>query len=172
MRHDPLEALKGPRTLLGLGVLLIALGLIGFASIGLPGCEKSEPESAATPPAAPENQTAAAETGASEAGDGTRTYSVKGRVAQMPTAESPLSEFMIHHEAIPDFVNAKGEASGMKEMTMPFPLGEGVSTEGLSVGDAVAFTFNVDWTTDDGTPAYYITKIEPLAEGETLNISE
>ena len=69
----------------------------------------------------------------------------------MPSADKPLADLEIHHEAIPDFKNREGVVfenpttgvRGMKSMTMAFPVGEGVSLEGIEIGnpDEYADTF-------------------------------
>jgi len=92
------------------------------------------------------------------------TYSVRGEIAKMPGGAS--SELWIQHEAIPDFRNDKGETVGMESMTMPFPVGAGVSLEGLAPGDRVAFDFEVRWQ-GSGRPLA-ITKIERLPDGTRL----
>lgn len=70
-------------------------------------------------------------------------YTVRGEVVAMPTADEAMQ---IRHEAIPDF---KGpDKMGMDVMVMPFPFAEGVSIEGIEVGDKVMLTFSVDY--EDG----------------------
>ncbi|MCW5776828.1 MAG: copper-binding protein [Phycisphaeraceae bacterium] len=66
-------------------------------------------------------------------------------MTDLPDPSRPASNFTIHHERIDDFVNGVGEVVGMAEMQMPFPLAEGVSIEGLGIGDKVSFTFEVRW---------------------------
>jgi len=86
-------------------------------------------------------------------------YEVRGQVTAVPTAGDPLSNLVIRHEAIDDFATRDGEVVGMSSMSMPFPLADGVSLDGIAPGDKVRFTLEVDW---DGDPAYQITRIEPL----------
>jgi hypothetical protein len=52
---------------------------------------------------------------------------------------------MVHHEAIPEFVDRKGERSGMDSMTMPFEVAEEVPLAGVAPGDKVEMTFEVRW---------------------------
>lgn len=92
------------------------------------------------------------------------TYSVRGEIAKLPSDAS--SELWIHHEAIPDFRNDKGETVGMESMTMPFPVGTGVSLDGLATGDRISFDFEVRWQ-GRGRPLA-ITRIERLPEGTRL----
>ena len=81
-------------------------------------------------------------------------YDVRGVVAQLPAG--PGKELMIEHEEIPDFVGASGDTVGMEEMTMGFPVAEGVSLEGFAVGDSVRFTFEVRW---NGSPPLRLTRM-------------
>jgi Cu/Ag efflux protein CusF len=90
-------------------------------------------------------------------------YDARGIVVALPADGEDL---MLKHEAIPTFRNIEGELVGMNSMQMPFPLGEGVSLEGIEVGDMVAFTFEVDWD-----PAYFIRSIEVLPEETELDFS-
>ncbi|MEM7577425.1 MAG: copper-binding protein [Planctomycetota bacterium] len=98
----------------------------------------------------------------------TRAYDVRGFIVTLPDPANPASDLQIDHEEIPDFVNAQGEVSGMKAMVMPFPLAPGVSLDGLSVDDPVAFTFAVNWDAQGSRPweLTAITKLDPAdAEG-------
>ena len=92
-----------------------------------------------------------------------RSYTVRGMI----TGIKP-TQLEVRHEAIPTFVDKEGVVVGMKAMTMPFPLGQGVSAEGFAVDDAVMMTFDVDYARQ-GMP-HQITKLEhtdPLAPGST-----
>ncbi len=72
-------------------------------------------------------------------------YHLRGRLVSLPDAGNPASELKIHHEAIDDFKMGDGEAAPMNSMTMPFTPGEDVSFDDLAVGDAVEFTFEMQW---------------------------
>ncbi|MFA7237973.1 MAG: copper-binding protein [Phycisphaeraceae bacterium] len=122
---------------------------------GMIGCSDRSPPEAASPP--PE----AASKGASA-----RSYTVRGEIVQLPGAGSVDSQMLIRHEAIPDFVDDQGKVVGMMSMTMPFPVATGVSLEGLKVGDAIQFTFELDWK---AKVPYQIVKIEKLAGDVKLN---
>lgn len=115
----------------------------------------------ATPPAGD----APATNGADGAGD-VQVYEVRGQVTALPDPSDPLSNLRLRHEAVADFVGMDGEVVGMESMNMPFPVAEGLSLEGLEVGDPVTFTLEVDW---DGDPAYRVTRIERLPEGTELD---
>ncbi|GMV26455.1 MAG: hypothetical protein AMXMBFR58_24860 [Phycisphaerae bacterium] len=89
-----------------------------------------------------------------------KSYTVKGVIEAMPAADRPGSQFIVRHEEIPDFVRQDGTL-GMKKMAMPFPLGPGVTLDGLSVGDAIEFDFTVDW---NATPSWWVTAIRPTTQ--------
>lgn len=93
-----------------------------------------------------------------------RTYEVRGEVTRV--APAPENSLYVRHEAIPGFVDIDGERVGMDSMTMPFPLGEGVTAEGVEAGDKVRFTLEVDW---EGDPAYRIVRVEELAADTVLD---
>ncbi len=73
------------------------------------------------------------------------TYTVRGEIVSLPDPANPASELRIHHEAIEDFKNNKGESDPMHAMTMTFPPAEDVSLDDLAVGDKVQFVFRVQW---------------------------
>ena len=75
---------------------------------------------------------------------------------------------MIHHEAIPDFVNVRGEAVGMASMTMPFFPADAVSLDALTVGDKVAFVLEIDRS---ATPSAQIVELAALPPETQLDFS-
>lgn len=91
-------------------------------------------------------------------------YTVRGRVAALPSPENPAAEFQVRHEPIPDFKSG-GEIVGMRAMTMPFPIGEGVSLEEIVVGDIVELTFETTYSPDTQMVESYrvisITELPP-----------
>ena len=91
-------------------------------------------------------------------------YFTRALVVALPADGQELE---LKHEAIPTFLSIKGEMIGMQAMQMPFPLGEGVSIEGIEVGDKVEFTFEVDWD-----PGYYIVSISALPDETELDFSK
>ncbi|MEZ6191256.1 MAG: copper-binding protein [Phycisphaerales bacterium] len=97
--------------------------------------------------------------GAAPAAEVVHTYTLRGRIVSMPSADDPASELRIHHEAIDTFKSATGEAAPMKAMTMTFPPAEGVTLEGLAVGDAVEFVFRMQWEPSVGMSTTSITKL-------------
>lgn len=99
---------------------------------------------------------AAPERGAEPAAS-VQTYNGAGEVVYLPSESVPA--LTVRHQAIDDFVDIDGEVVGMPAMTMPFPLADGVSLEGIEEGDAVRFTLEVEWS---GDPPYRIARIEKV----------
>lgn len=100
---------------------------------------------------------------------------IRGEIAQLPDPNTPNSELKIRHEQIRDFKTKDGTISvspkgiaGMASMTMPFPLGEGMSLDGYSVGDKVEFDFVVNWG-GGSAPAWYITRMDKLPADTVIN---
>lgn len=96
---------------------------------------------------------------------GTDRYTVRGQVVRLPQ-ETGDTAMYIRHAEIPDYKNEDGEVVGMMAMTMPFPVGEGVSIEGLAPGDPVEFTFTVRYKP---TGRYEIVAIEELPAGTDVD---
>ncbi|MCA9274891.1 MAG: copper-binding protein [Phycisphaerales bacterium] len=99
---------------------------------------------------------------------------IRGEIATLPNPEVPGSELQIHHEQIPEFKTSEGVVNitadgiaGMRSMTMPFPLAEGVSLDGFAVGDKVEFEFVVNW--GGNRPAWEVTKLTKLPAETELN---
>lgn len=125
----------------------------------LPACGGGAPQ-----PPEDEAPAAAQDDGGGDGG-GVQVYETRGQVTALPDPSNPLTNLRIRHEPIHDFVSIDGEVVGMDSMNMPFPVTEGVSLEGIEVGDPVSFTLEVDW---DGDPAYRLTRIGVLPEGTGL----
>ncbi len=118
------------------------LVLIVCLSAALGACHKKAPP---TPALAPADQ----------------TYSIRGVIDRLPAGKFAMQ---IHHEAIPAFINRRGETVGMPEMIMEFPsFAPGVNTSDLKEGDAIEFTFEVRWNSD---PRSLVTKVRKLTESE------
>jgi hypothetical protein len=105
-----------------------------------------------------------ARTDGQDPGEG-RVYTVRGEIRQLPDPAQPGSGLYILHEAIPDFTNREGQAIGMEAMTMPFPVEEEVSLEGVQPGEPVEFELRVDW---EGSPEVQITALRELPAGTKL----
>lgn len=100
-------------------------------------------------------------------------YVVRGVIAALPTdagVAGPIGDLMVHHEEIPNFADAEGKVVGMGEMIMPFPLGDGVSLNGLARGDKVEITFGVTWKGPGA--GHRVTKVVKLAADTPLNLKE
>lgn len=76
-------------------------------------------------------------------------YTVQGIVAELPIEGSPTTEFKVRHVAMPHFVGQDGKL-GMDTMTMGFPVKQGLTLEGLKVGDKIELAFEVDFDTVTG----------------------
>jgi hypothetical protein len=113
----------------GVGVLAVA------ASAALGGCGRDVPRSV------------------------TDVYTVRGIVEKLPQAEGPDRDLYIHHAPIPSFRDEHGKAVGMMSMTMPFPVAPGISLVGIAPGDAVEFTFAVEWKHPAGYEVIHIHKL-------------
>lgn len=92
------------------------------------------------------------------------TYRVRGVVRSVGDGS-----LHIRHEAIPEFRDPSGDVVGMEAMSMEFALDAGVSTDGLSPGDTVAFDLSVDW--DAPQPAA-ITALEALPADTELGFGD
>jgi Cu/Ag efflux protein CusF len=99
----------------------------------------------------------------------TDMYTVRGIVEKLPAAEGPDKSLYIHHAAIADFRDENGKTVGMMAMTMPFPVGDGVSLDGIEPGDPVEFTFSVRWRPETG---YKVTAIHELPAGTVIHFDE
>ncbi|MFU8829541.1 MAG: hypothetical protein ACNA8P_08925 [Phycisphaerales bacterium] len=93
-------------------------------------------------------------------------YTVRARVTALPTDETHM---MAYHEAIPEFRGPRG--MGMDVMDMEFPLGEGVSMEGIEVGSIVSITFSVDYEEGWSPIKYRVIRMELLPEDTRLDFT-
>lgn len=133
---------------------------VAAALASLAACDRTpSPPPAPTPTGAP----------ASERGEPDDTYTVRGVVESVPSPDRPTAEFFVRHEAIDGFKNPDG-SRGMNSMTMPFPLGKGVSLEGIAPGDKVEFVMAV-WTRP-GHRGYEIRKIAKLPADTELRFGK
>lgn len=95
-------------------------------------------------------------------------FTVRGQVVQVPVADKPGSQFMIHHEAVPGFIDQTGAVVGMESMTMYFPTATGLSLDSLVPGDKIQFVLSVDWPDNQ----VEIIKITKLPDDVMLNFGE
>lgn len=97
-------------------------------------------------------------------------YSVRGEVVQLPSPDNPASSFLVHHEAIPMFLNANGQVEPMPEMTMEFPPAAGLDVSQLNVGDKVRLTFEVSWSGPN--KGWEATKVDVLLPDTPLDFAK
>ena len=88
----------------------------------------------------------AAGCGGKEKAAGGNTYTVRARVAQLPTQDEGL---YLEHEPIDSYVARSGKVEGMDSMTMPFPVAKDVSLEGIQPNDIVEVQLHIDWDAED-----------------------
>jgi len=108
-----------------------------------------------------------ADSGDSSTSEELASYDTRGIIISLPTEVRTLQ---IHHERIEEFVGRSGEIEPMDIMVMPFPLADGVSLDGFSVGDKVALTFEVSWSADN--PGHWLTDIEKLPADTELKLKK
>lgn len=95
-------------------------------------------------------------------------YTVRGRIIQLPQPDRPASELVIHHEPVPSFMSG-GEVVGMDSMQMPFPVAKGLSLAGLTVGQPIEFTFEIERDQTGSPINVRVTRVSPLPENTMLN---
>jgi Copper binding periplasmic protein CusF len=102
---------------------------------------------------------------------------VLGELIFIPEAGDMKRHPKIHHVQIPDFKKIDGTVSmtpdgipGMRSMTMEFPLAQGVSLDGYSVGDKVKFSFRVNWGGQVAWEMTSIEKLDPTTEIDYSNV--
>jgi Cu/Ag efflux protein CusF len=98
-----------------------------------------------------------------------QTYTVRGRIVDLPDAVRPASSFQVRHEAIDDFMNAEGHVVGMDAMVMPFTPARELSLEGFAPGDVVELVFEVRWKT---LPRSRVTELRRLPPDTPLEFRE
>ncbi len=91
-------------------------------------------------------------------------YSVRGQITQLPSDDSPASEFRVYHEPIPEFLATWPDGpAGMNSMDMPFAIGDGVSIAGYERGQIVRLEFEVEYDATSGAIRdYAVTNLELL----------
>ena len=99
---------------------------------------------------------------ASGPGTGPHTYTLKGRIVEMPAA--PGGEIQLEHEAIHDLVDSRGEKVGMDAMMMFFSLA-GDAGAGFEAGHIVEFDLEIDWKRE---PLAIVTRLERLPDDTRL----
>ena len=155
-----MNRLISSRSILSLLLLLLTAGVVFL----LTGCQGTAPEEG-TADSADRREGAVHETGDGEPTSETRVYAVRGLIQELPDPQDPLSGLYIRHEAIDDWVGMDGEIQGMDSMTMPFPVADDVTFEGIEIGDEVTFTLEVNY---DADPAVQVTEVTRLPEDTEL----
>lgn len=129
----------------------VAVLAAGFVILPLVGCKKQKPANAPTTEL--------------------HTYTVRAEVRSLPVPNDPRTEFTAKHEAIPEYMGPKG-VLGMGPMVMPFPLKDGVSLEGIDVGDKVDLTFEVVYNVAEQMPTdYHTIRVVELPADTVLDFS-
>lgn len=143
---------------------LLSTAALAVAVVLLPACTEQ--------PSAPEKAPTANADGPTQLVQ--HTYTVRGQVVTIPSAERPIDDLEIRHEAIPDYKNRDGKVNvnsrgipGMMSMAMGFPVAEGVSLEGIEPGDKVEFVFVTTW--GESSLSYELTEIHKLPPETELN---
>jgi Cu/Ag efflux protein CusF len=111
----------------------------------------------------------------SAGGDSAKTakaqvHTIRGQVVRLPDPASGDRSLTLAHEAIDNFAGRDGKVTGMDPMTMPFTVAQGVSLDGIAVGDVVEFKLRVDWEAE-GEPTE-ITEVKELPPGTQLVFRE
>ncbi len=91
-----------------------------------------------------------------------KVYTTRAVVESLPDPNRPTAQFIVHHEAIDEFVNPDG-TRGMNAMSMPMNVAPGVPMGDLKVGDKIELDLSV-WNSDDGKRIvfYQATRIKAL----------
>ncbi len=92
----------------------------------------------------------------------THAYTVRAVVDKPPAA----GVVYLHHESVPDFIDAFGDKLTMKSMTMGFALGS-VNPASVAAGDKVEVGFHTDW---DAKPTLRIDSIKKLPPDTQLDL--
>ncbi len=95
-----------------------------------------------------------------------KTYTVRGILTEVPQTALPGSQILVRHEPIDHSVDIHGETVGMDSMTMSFPIAAPKVLEGVSVGDKVTMTFELDWHGDKPLQVTAIKPLDPATELE------
>lgn len=98
-----------------------------------------------------------------------RSYDMRGMVRRISDPGAEERQIWIHHEAISEFVDIRGNSAPMDAMTMPFHLVESIDLEGIEPGTKVSFRLDVDW--NSGVPAR-IASVEILPSETRLEFEE
>jgi hypothetical protein len=88
------------------------------------------------------------------------SYVVRAEVVEMPGAGNGQT-FVLHHEAVDDFVTRDGKVEGMDSMTMPFLVAKTVPLAEIRPGDKIEVILHVDWQADHAVEITGLRKMSP-----------
>jgi hypothetical protein len=88
------------------------------------------------------------------------SYVVRAQVVEMPGAANGQT-FVLHHEAVDDFVTRDGKVEGMDSMTMPFLVARTVPLSEIRPGDKIEVILHVDWQADRAVEITGLRKLSP-----------
>ncbi len=91
---------------------------------------------------------------------------MRAEIVHLP--DRPDGYVTLRHEPVDDFTDESGAVVGMNSMTMDFPLARGASLNGLTVGDKIEATLEVDW--DQGF--MQLDRIEKLPRATVLRFGK
>ena len=97
----------------------------------------------------------------------TYTYHLRGIIKGLPQSGQLPPSLTIKVGPIIHWVGLSGKVEPMMAMTMPYQLAHGVTLNGITTGEKVAFTYQVNWTAD----RMVITQIKPLPANTVINFS-
>ena len=118
----------------------------------LAGCENRSAQQAATP-----------------ARGADKVYTSRGKVESLPDPKRVTAEFVVHHEAINDFVNPNG-SKGMNSMSMPLTPDASVDLSALAVGDIIEFDLSVWYKPEfKAIESYRVTRVKKLPPDTELH---
>lgn len=86
-------------------------------------------------------------------------YHVRGRVQRLPDPKAASRDLWLAHEAIDAWRSRDGKIEGMDPMNMPFTVKDGVSLDGIAVGDIVEFRLDVDWDAPEPVLVTYVKEL-------------
>jgi Cu/Ag efflux protein CusF len=93
---------------------------------------------------------------------------VRAKIIALPKEGDPSSAFTLAHEEIPTWARPDG-GKGMHAMEMPFPVGKGVSLQGLAPGDKVEILVR-QYT--GGSIPYEVVGLKKLPADTALKLAE
>ena len=137
--------------------IVAALALGGSVATLLAGCKESAPSKSQATQQSPAIKTV--------------SYTVRGEIEELPSADDPAADFRVHHESMPHYQRPDGTL-GMNSMIMPFPPAQSLSLEGLTVGEKIELTFEVDYdASTNAVIAFRATKVTNLPADTALDFS-